>query len=382
MPLTRRQAAAGLAASVVPLTVQATAGANASAALFPGEEMITAAALPCLIRFEKSARDQPLVVFVPGTSFLARIAYGFPAGRPTDFLSHWLVAAGFPFLGVSYPLDNPVYPETYPDFSITDWGRQVAEAARHVIDANGLGNRIIAVGWSMGGKIVEKLAVAVHAAGLDLRLFVALDALPPGPNLFPGNAEQFVLARDGLVDQTTSLLPWFVAMVAEQSRLNGHAIMSAADLKALFTGNPPLDLQGEAARFGKGRIVEDVAAAMEDGGVTDYAAYPPLALIVSNGLADYPNALLCRSNWALFVGQQLYRRHIYPNRSRIGQLSPQSWASLQNIFAGALARLTITVDGTHFLFVGEQGARATAAAIAELARRSDEINDQISAVLA
>ena len=110
MPLTRRQAAAGLAASVVPLTIQATARANAGAALFPGEEMITAAAFPCLIRFEKSAHDQPLVVFVPGTSFLARIAYGFPAGRPTDFLSHWLVAAGFPFLGVSYPLDNPVYP--------------------------------------------------------------------------------------------------------------------------------------------------------------------------------------------------------------------------------------------------------------------------------
>jgi len=56
--------------------------------------MIAAAAFPCLIRFEKSAHDQPLVVFVPGTSFLARIAYGFPAGRPTDFLSHWLVAAG------------------------------------------------------------------------------------------------------------------------------------------------------------------------------------------------------------------------------------------------------------------------------------------------
>jgi hypothetical protein len=113
--------------------------------------MITAAAFPCLIRFEKSAHDQPLVVFVPGTSFLARIAYGLPAGRPTDFLGHWLVEAGFPFLGVSYPLDNPVYPTTYPNFTITDWGRQVAEAARHVIDANGLGNRIIAI-WLEHGR--------------------------------------------------------------------------------------------------------------------------------------------------------------------------------------------------------------------------------------
>jgi hypothetical protein len=56
-------------------------------------------------------------------------------------------------------------------------------------------------------KPVETIA---RAAALDLRLFVALDALPPGPNLFPGNGEQFRLAPNGMVYQSSSPLPWFL----------------------------------------------------------------------------------------------------------------------------------------------------------------------------
>jgi len=37
-------------------------------------------------------------------------------------------------------------------------------------------------------------------------LFVALDALPPCPNLFRGSGEQFRLAPN----QSSSLLPWFL----------------------------------------------------------------------------------------------------------------------------------------------------------------------------
>ena len=381
-----RRGAIGLAASVtsIPAAIAATGdtATNKTAHLFPGEEVIHVNGYPSLIRFQPSSGVSPLVVFVPGTSFLARIAYGYPGGRSTDFLSHWLVEAGFPFLGTSYPLDNPVYTARYPAFTITDWAQQVAGAARRTIDANRLGNKIIVVGWSMGGKIVEKVAQAARIAGLDLTLFVALDALPPGLNLFPGNAEQFTLAPNGLVDQSTSLLPWFNSMIEIQGRINGHPIMSAADLRQLFTGNPPLDLQGEAARYRDGRIVQDVAAAMQDGGGTDYGQYPPIALIVSNGAADYPNVLLCRGNWALCLGQGLYRRQVYPHRDRIPALAAQRWDALQAIFNGAVQRLTIQVAGTHFLFLGEIGARATASAIAALAQRSAETETETAGLIA
>jgi len=349
--------------------------------LFPGEEVIDAAGYPALVKFTKGQKDRPLLVFVPGTSFLARIAYGFPGGRPEDFLEHWVVAAGYSFLGVSYPLDNPVYDRVYPEFGIADWGRQIAAAALRSITANGLDRRIIVVGWSMGGKPVETVARAARELGLEVELFVALDALPPGPDLFPGNAEQLHLAADGMVAQADSLMPWFLQMVADQDRLNGHTIIPADLFRPLFTGNPPLDIQGENARFSDGRMVTDIAAAATDSGASDYGSLPPMALIISDSPVDYPNVLLCRSNWSLLVGQQLYRRHVLPARGRIAALPQAQWAGLQAAFAGAMQRLTIQIPGTHFLFLGEQGARGTADAITQLSSRSKmldrEIEDQL-----
>jgi pimeloyl-ACP methyl ester carboxylesterase len=382
--LDRRQFATaitlGLATGVYAKRVLAQVDAQNSR-LFPGERVIDAAGFPALVKIIAGPRGSTLVVFVPGTSFLARIAYGFPGGRPEDFLAHWIASAGYSFLGVSYPLDNPVYERVYPGFGITDWGRQIAAAAREAVESNGLSRRIIVVGWSMGGKPVATVARAAREMGLEVSLFVALDALPPGPNLFPGNVEQFRLASDGMVDQSTSLMPWFLQMVDEQNKLNGHTIIPANHFQPDFTGNPPLDIQGENQRFADGRIVTDANAAAADSAATDYGLLPPIALIISNSTADYPNVLLCRSNWGLFVGQQLYRRHVYPMRDMISGMSPARWADLQSMFAGAVQRLTIQVVGTHFLFLGRIGARRVALAILELERRSTTLDRDIIARL-
>jgi pimeloyl-ACP methyl ester carboxylesterase len=351
--------------------------AAASSPLFPGEEMIEASGYPALVKFTKGREDQPLVVFVPGTSFLARIAYGFPGGRSEDFLEHWVVSAGYSFLGVSYPLDNPVFRRVYPGFGITDWGRQIAVAAQRSIAANGLSRQIIVVGWSMGGKPVETVAQAARETGLEVELFVALDALPPGPNLFPGNPEQLRLAANGMVEQAGALMPWFLQMVDAQNRINGHTIVPTNQFREWFTGNPPLNIQGENARFSDGRMTTDIAAAAIDSGATNYGSLPSMALIVSNSPADYPNVLLCQTNWGLLVGQQLYCRHVFPVRDRMAALPHAQWAALQAAFAGAMQRLTIQIPGTHFLFLGEQGARSTADAITQLRLRSGQLNREI-----
>ena len=388
MTLTRRQFAAslglGLATSLVN---QAGLGSVLPAAhgspslLYPGEQVMDAAGFPTLVKFQKGRPDKPLVVFLPGTSFLARIAYGFPAGRPSDFLSYWLAEEGYSFLGASYPLDNPVYPRVYPAFNIRDWGRQAAAAAQHFIRLHGLNNRIFVIGWSMGGKVVESVAASARDQNLDLELFVALDALAPGPNLFPGNAQQLRLARNGMVDQAGSLMPWFVQMIAMENKINGHTILPETVLRTQFTGNPPLDLQGEILRFHDGRMVTEIGAAATDSGSFDYNSYPPMALIISNSPADYPNVLLCKSNWSLFMGQQLYRKHIYPNRQRVAALDPAKWKQLQDLFGSAMSELTMQIAGTHFLFLGEQGAHATATAIGDLHRKSDELNRKIAALI-
>ena len=375
MPLTRRDFGALLGTGLGALLLNAKADAHA--ALYPGEQIIDAAGFPSLVKFIKGDPRKPLVVFVPGTSFLARIAYGFPAGNDADFLAHWIVQRGYSFLGTSYPLANPVYDRVYPYFGVSDWGNQVVASAQHMIAAAGLEKTIIVIGWSMGGKPVETISRAAQKAGLDLRLFVALDALPPGPNLFPGNAAQFALAADGMVDQRDTLLPWFLVMIAKENAINGHIIIPPDVLISEFIGNPPLDVQGENARFSDGTIVSESASAALDAGTSDYDQYPPIALIVSDGIADYPNVLLSRSNWALFVGQQLYRTLIYPYRGRLKQLKPEQWQSLQRLFDTAIDHLTVKVAGTHFLFVGEKGARETAAAVEDLITRSDDLRNEI-----
>ena len=349
--------------------------------LYFGERVIQAAGFPTLIRFLKGQPDQPMIVFVPGTSFLARIAYGHPSGRADDFLSNWVVRAGYSFLGASYPLDNPVYERVYPEFGVTDWGRQIAAAARRVIDENKLGRRIVVVGWSMGGKSAVTLARAAKAAGLDLMLFVALDALPPGLNLFPGNAEGFRLASNGMVAQAETLMPWFMKMLAVQNRMNGRTIVSAEVLRTQMTGNPPLNVQGEAQRFRNGRIAVMPAAAAADSGADDYDTGPPIGLIIGDSPLDYPNVLLSRSNWGLRIGQYLYRTYVYPERDRLPLIPDANWRDLQATLRSAPDRLTMQLPGTHFLFVGEIGARAAVAAIAALVRRSDEVQSEIRAAL-
>lgn len=56
--------------------------------LYPGEEVITAAAYPALVKFIKGNPNKPLIVFVPGDFHLARISYGYPGSDPKDFLSY------------------------------------------------------------------------------------------------------------------------------------------------------------------------------------------------------------------------------------------------------------------------------------------------------
>jgi hypothetical protein len=376
--LTRREVGQGLLAAGA---MGAVGNAASAQTLFPGEEMIEAAGFPSLIRFIKGQSDKPLVVFVPGTSFLARIAYGFPGGSDDDFLATWVVREGFSFLATSYPLGNQVYQRNYPAFSITDWGRQIAAAARRVVDANQLGRRIIVIGWSMGGKPAVTVARAAKAAGLELALFIALDALPPGPNLFPGNAEALRLGPTGLVDQVKTLMPWFAQMLDAQNKINGHIIIPTHVLATALTGDPPLDIQGENSQYRNGRIVTDVASAAADSGATDYGAYPPMALIVSDSAADYPNVLLCRSNWGLLIGQQLYRQFIFPQRTRMAGLPAQQWQALQRIITTATERLTIQISGTHFLFVGADGAQKAAQAVTELLARSEQVQRDIAAAL-
>lgn len=109
--------------------------------LYPGEERVEAAGHPAVIRFIKGEPNKPLLVFVPGTNHMARIAYGGHEGyRETDFLAYWLHQEGYNFLGISYPLDTEsgVFAEPQPDFTVREWGRQTIELAKRTLESHNL----------------------------------------------------------------------------------------------------------------------------------------------------------------------------------------------------------------------------------------------------
>lgn len=93
-------------------------------------------------------------------------------------------------LAISYPLEmldassSSSFASAFaqcPHFSVIDWGEQVAQTTRKVIDQNHLAsNEVILVAWSMAGKIVKPFAEAAVQHHLDFRLFVSLAATPVG----------------------------------------------------------------------------------------------------------------------------------------------------------------------------------------------------------
>jgi len=126
---------------------------SVAATRWPNEEIRVGAGHPALVHFNKGAPDKPLVVFVPGSLFTARIAYGHPGSNDKDFLGYWLHSEGYSSLAVSYPIDtaNPITDTVDPAFTIRDWGQQVAEIAKQYVDENKPNGHIIVLGWSMGG---------------------------------------------------------------------------------------------------------------------------------------------------------------------------------------------------------------------------------------
>ena len=103
----------------------------------------------------------------------------------------------------------------------------------------------------------------------------------------------------------------------------------------------------------------DSAAVTTDSGASECGSLPPMALIVSDSPVDYPDVLLCRSNWCPLIGQQLYRRHFFPHAIEWPPYRHLDGRHCKRLSWGAAQRFTIQIPGTLFLFLGEQGARGT-----------------------
>ncbi len=330
--------------------------------LYPGEKMMYGNGFPALTYFEKGQKDKPLVIFVPGDAHLARISYGIEGSKKEDFLAYWLVDKGYSFLGVSYPMDNPVYKgATVPAFSIQDWGKQVAEIAKKVLNENPeLSKHIVVVGWSMGGSIAEPIAVAAKANGLAIDCFIALDAVPGNPYIMQSGAfSPSKQLANGLADRTP-LFGWFIEALIEQNKLNGHEIISEDLYKKEYLGNIPVNIEASEIRYDSitGKFIKSPGAAIVDSGVFGREGnFPIVGVITSTDPENYRISLTNQAEWDRIAAFRLAVL-LPPDK-----LNPVEYQKYRKLLVNLHTLLSREVDGNHFFFLGEKGAKETATQI-------------------
>lgn len=347
--------------------------------LYPGEEIRMADGYPALVRFNEGDARQPLVVFITGGGVLARIAYGHPQAKAEDFLAFWLHQAGYPFLAISYPLDNPVFDTVYPEFSVRNWGRQAAEIIHQVLEENKLSRQVIVLGWSMAGRIAESINTAARQWNFNIDFFVPLAAIPPIPNLLPA-LDQIRPSPRGLADGAT-FFPWLWQCLNDQSEMNGHTLISKETFYREFIGDFPINLVATTLRYRNKQFLQDNQEDFEDTQVWNYSGFPLVALIIHNSPLDPRHALMDRGVWSLYISQVLYQNYLVAQGADFTSLSPNKWQQLVDLVRTAPDQLSTTVRGNHFFFVGELGARATVDGLNYLRQQVKDLLERICQVL-
>jgi hypothetical protein len=357
--------------ALASISAAAMLAAGLPAQAFEGEEVMTGGGYPALVKFIPGDADQALVIFVPGAHHTARIAYGGHDGaRDEDFLAHWLVEEGYNFLGISYPIAtrNPVMKEAHPEFTAQDWGRQAAEIASRVIDEHGLSNRVIVIGWSMGGKIVQPVSGAAEDAGLDLDFYLSFAATPPVTGAISMDAE-IAMAASGYADRSDLYDGWLEQLADNNADNEGRTIIDERTYLADYVGDMSINLQGYGLRYRDDEFVRDHWADVEDFKSYDFASLPTIAMIMPNEVADGRHALTDQANWGLFLTNKITHGDIGGNKVDLDALPEERWFALIDLVRAAPERLSVESNGNHFFFVGEAGARETARAVRTLEHR-------------
>jgi hypothetical protein len=364
--------------------VAALLAAAAPARAFEGEEVRQGGGYPALVKFIAGDPDEALVVFVPGAQHTARIAYGGHEGsRDEDFLAHWLVEEGYNFLGISYPIatENPVMEDAHPEFTARDWGRQAAEIAKQITDEHGLSGQIIVIGWSMGGKIVQPVSEAAAATGLDQDFYLGFAATPPITGAISMDQE-IEMAPSGYADRSNLYGGWLEQLAAVNAANGGRTVIDEQTYRADYVGDIPINLQGYGLRYRDGEFVRDHWADVEDYKNYDFASMPTIAALMPNDTADARHALTDQANWGMFLVNKIIHGDIGRSDVDLGELPPDRWFALVDLVRSAPERLTAEVNGNHFFFVGEAGAREAVRALKTLERRVHAFEAQLASILA
>lgn len=317
------------------------------------------------MKFIPGDENKPLIIFIPGMSHLARIAYGYPNCNEQDFLAYWIHQKQYPFLAISYPIENKVFNQVYPDYSITDWSQSVIQITKMIIAKNHLSNQVIILGWSMAGELAPKLNLIAAKNNVNIKLFIAMSASQPMYNFYN------LLEPDS--KKMANIEPFFsmfYPLLNYQNRINHHVIIPNKIYREEFLGNIPVDLIGSNFRYSDNGFHINLNEAVEDTSALNPGNYPFIAVLQGNYKYDF-DAIYNQADWSSIIRRQYLMedsdclKPFYSRKKLSVAEIDKSLHSINDLF--------ITVPGSHFFFIGKYGAKITANSIEKLITNSSHL---------
>jgi hypothetical protein len=323
-------------------------------ALQPGETLEVAEGVAQIVYFRPARADRPLAVFLPGGGHMARIAYGHPGADRHNFLDAWLAQAGFGMLAISYPSDHNAFSAPSTQLTVPQWSASLAAIIDKYV-AGGGAREFFLLGWSMAGGAVATLPRALRARELRPLCYISLAATAPVPNLSPNPTAANRLTAEGYWDSSTRHASW-LAQLARQRGVGGRPAVEPDAYLAHYVVNMSSALRGQP------RGVPDPMVLGAEHRAFDYEDYPLLAAIIPEDRDDPFHALADRNVWGALNTLRLARRLALAGAFA----AVPDWPALRALVDELPRRLSRTISGNHFFFVGEPGAAATARFVVEL----------------
>lgn len=334
-----------------------------------GEILRVAASVPHIVYYRAGNEHQPLAVFLPGGGHLARVAYGHPGANPRDFVDDWLAQEGYGLLALSYPSDHAAFPVNCSDLSIAQWAASIAALIRdHLRDTER--REFVILGWSMAGRSVVAIERALRSLRLRQSCFISLAATAPLPNLLTAPIAQERFTREGFWDASTRYAQWLKQVQRQVGAAHRPAIDAQTYLDR-YVVNSPFALRGQSRDTTAGAQL----ALAEEIGAFAYEDYPPVAAIVPQDSEDRLHALTDGATWGALNVLRIVHS--------LGELAAAAsdWPALRNLVDQAPQRLSRTVRGGHFFFIGEPGAMATVRHVVELTHEARRFRNELQALV-